>query len=407
MAIALIVFFGLLAVGWIALWLSPVHRVAFTDVLDALPAPTPPTATALPKLIVIAPARNESAVLPQSVPTYCEQSLAPTRVIVADDQSDDATPSELARLAERYPLLQSIRTQPRPAGWVGKNWAVASAVQSAEETLALADDDIFVFTDADCLFHRDALATVVGRMNDRGLDMLSVLPHMELGPACEKIGLPGLVTVLSMVFPLGVVNNPKSPLALAAGGFIAIRRGAYRAAGGHEAVRHHVVEDVNLARLTKAAGKRIETHLTRNLVSTRMYENWADLWEGLAKNAYAGMDFQPRKFWVGLIVGTAMMVLPPLYLLASAAWLATALSTRTPTLVEWAVFALAVVMVAAQSAVHRRTTRHMGLHAGHALLMPLSISLYLAICCASAYQHHFRGGTLWKGRRVAGAAPAA
>jgi hypothetical protein len=190
------------------------------------------------------------------------------------------------------------------------------------------------------------------------------------------------------------VNDPASPLALAAGGFILIQRAAYEQIGGHAAVRAHIVEDVNLARRAKAMGLRLNTRLTRDLVSTRMYDGWSDMWEGLSKNAYAGMDYDPKKFWVGAVVAILVAVLPPIYLGVGIGWVA-----ANPTPAGWAFLGLAAVANVAQVAVHARTVRHMGLPVYHALMMPISIALYVAIAASSAHAHHYRGGNVWKGRR--------
>lgn len=430
MTTALLVGLGLIAALWVWLWASPIHRVAFRDVLDAEPAGSgigaPPAsadaASRLPHVTVIAPARNEAAVLPVTVPTYCGQAYPNLEVLVVDDQSDDATPAVLTDLAARFPNFRTVRTGERPAGWLGKPWAVASGVEHllaaaggapASDVAATAGSNappdlgsdlgpLYCFTDADCAFHPRAVATAVRAMRAAGADMLSVVPRMEFTPACEKVGLPGLVTVLTMLFPFGRVNDPASPLALAAGGFILIRRSAYEQIGGHAAVRAQVNEDVTLARRAKAAGVRLRTVLTRDLVTTHMYDDWADLWEGLSKNAYAGMDYDPKKFWVGAAVGVLAVVLPPAYLLAGVAWAA----ARPASPAAWAFAVLAAVTVVAQAAVHGRTTRHMGLPIYHALMMPASAGLYIAIAADSAYQHHYRGGNVWKGRRMADAAAA-
>jgi hypothetical protein len=406
MTVALLVLLSVVALVWVGLWLSPVHRVTFRDVLDADPPAAPPADP--PAVTLIAPARNEAAVLPVTVPTYCTQSYPRLRVVLVDDQSDDDTPRVLAELAARFPQVRAIRTGERPPGWLGKTWAVATGVRSADDaaagpapdktTAATAppSSDLYLFTDSDCALHPAAVTTAVRFLLDRDLDLLSVLPRMEFGPFCEKLGLPGLVTVLGMMFPLGSVNNPASPLALAAGGFILVRRSAYETVGGHEAVRHHVVEDVNLARRAKSMGVRTHARLTRDLVTTHMYDDWADLWEGLCKNAYAGMDYDPKKFWVGSVVGVAVAVLPPIYLAATLAW---AVAAPTPTPTAWAAFALSAVIVVAQAAIHARTVRHMGLAAYHALLMPVSVGLYIAAATTSAFRHHYRGGNVWKGRR--------
>jgi glycosyltransferase involved in cell wall biosynthesis len=418
MTVAVLVLLFVVALAWVGLWVSPVHRVTFRDVLDAEPgAATPADA---PPVTLVAPARNEAAVLPVTVPTYVAQTYPRLRVVLVDDQSDDDTPRVLADLAARFPGVVVVRTGERPPGWLGKTWAVATGVAAATGAAEATgvrtasidvaagpspSGELYLFTDSDCALHPDAVATAVRFLLSRDLDLLSVLPRMEFGPYCEKIGLPGLVTVLGMMFPLGVVNNPASPLALAAGGFILVRRGAYDRIGGHAAVRHHVVEDVNLAKLAKASGVRTHTRLTRNLVTTHMYDGWADLWEGLCKNAYAGMDYDPKKFWVGLVVGVVVMVLPPVYLAATLGWAAAATSAAAGSAgaggaaSAWVAVCLAAVGVIAQAAIHARTVRHMGLPVYHAVLMPLSVGLYLAAAVASAFRHHYRGGNVWKGRR--------
>ncbi|QOV90563.1 glycosyltransferase [Humisphaera borealis] len=405
MTITLIIL-GLIALVWIGLYLSPVHRSTFTEPLDADAGEGALDGTQ-PPVTLIAPARNESAVLPRTVPTYCRQEYTRLRVLIVDDQSDDTTPTVLTELSRVHPELIHMRTTERPAGWMGKSWAVASGVTFArglpsvalDTTPEQAAEEIYCFTDADCAFHPRALATAVRVMREQNADMLSVLPHMVLGHWSEKIGLPALLTTLGMVFPLGSVNNPASSIALAAGGFILIRRSAYEKVGGHESVRSHIVEDVQLARRAKSMGVRLHTRLTRNLVTTHMYEDWNDLWEGLAKNAYAGMDYQPRKFWVGLIVGMMVAVLPPVYMVATLIWVIAA-----PSPAGWTALALSAAIVAAQAAIHARTIRHMGLPLYHAVLMPVSIALYQAIAASSAFQYHYRGGNLWKGRRVGGPA---
>ena len=50
-------------------------------------------------------------------------------------------------------------------------------------------------------------------------------------------------------------------------------------------------------------------------------------------------------------------------------------------------------------AVHSRTVRFMRLPPWHSLLLPVSAGLYVAIAIGSFFQHYYRGGNTWKGRR--------
>ena len=125
-----------------------------------------------------------------------------------------------------------------------------------------------------------------------------------------------------------------------------------------------------------------------------MYEGAADLWEGLAKNAYAGMEYQPRKFWVGQIITLLAAILAPVYFVLT---LLRALHTHAVS--DWVLFGLASVIVIAQIAVHARSTRHLRLPFWHAFSLPISAAIYGLISATSAWQNHFGGGNLWKGRR--------
>ena len=387
----LIVILSLIAALWLALWLSPAHRVFFRDTLDAAPALADPPAW--PSVTLVVPARNEASMLPGTIPTMCAQDYpGEFRVIAVDDQSEDATPEILAEQQRQFPNLTVVHATDRPAGWCGKPWAVAEGVRQA------GAPDLFLFTDADVRFHPHAVRQAVRLLHAGQHDLVSLFPQLDFGSTAERIGLTGLVTVLALMFPAGVVNDPRSTLALASGGFILVRRGPYEAVGGHACVRSLIIEDINLAKQVKAAGGSNHIRLTTDLLHTRMYEDFADMWEGLTKNAYAGMDYQPRKFFVGLLVGLLIAVLPPLYLIASLVALA-ATWPGSPKL--WAIAGLSTAINVFMALIHRRTVRHFRLPWYHSFLMPVSLALYQAIAVGSYYQHHHKGGSTWKGRRYA------
>lgn len=394
----------LIALLWLTLFLSPAHKVFFRDTLDAATLlPDPPN---WPAVTVIVPARNEAAMLPRTVPTICRQDYPTLRAIVVDDQSDDATPQVLQRLEIEYPRLTVLRAADRPAGWVGKPWAVMRGVERAAslnpDPRTPNPNDLLLFTDADIEFHPQVVRQAVRLLASGPYDLVSLFPQLHFSCAAERIGLTGLVTVLALGYPAGVVNNPKSKQALAAGGFILVRRGAYESVGGHATVKDQVIEDINLARALKSAGRHLHIRLTDDLLTTRMYENLSDLWEGLAKNAYAGVNHRPDKFIAGSILGLLIAVLPPLYFVASMIIALLRYPEASPKL--YAVVALSALINLLMYAIHRRTIRHFRLPAWHAWLMPLSLAFYQLIAVHSVYQHLFKGGAVWKGRRY-GAAP--
>ena len=397
LVITTLVFLSLVAALWLGLLLSPVHAWTHRNPLNADTPISPPPGD-WPAVTVVVPARNEAAWLPVTVPSFCEQDYPDLRVIVVDDQSDDDSPAILRALRERYGNLAVVQAAPRPPGWCGKPWAVWQGVgQGApvgEGHPSTTDSDWLLFTDADCVFHRAAARQAMALARAGGYDAVSLLAHMTFGSTLEAVALTGLATVLNLIMPMGLSNDPKSPVTLAAGGFILVKRSAYAKVGGHEAVKGQIIEDVQLGRKLKAGGAKLHTRATADLVGTRMYEGFADLWEGLSKNAYAGMDYDPKKFWVGIVIAVAVAVLPPVYLVAA---LVTA--ARTHSTMAWVAVGLAATAVVCQALIHLRTVRHMKMPAWHCALMPASAGIYAAVTCNSAWQHHFRGGNVWKGRR--------
>ncbi len=385
--IVILIIVGAFAVFWLALLVNPAYRAGYETVLDA--ATVLPEPASLPAVTIIVPARNEAKIMPETVPTLCAQDYPGLGVVLVNDQSDDDSAAVLAAIGKQHANLLVIGGSPRPEGWCGKPWAVKQGVDRAATPW-------LCFTDADMFFHPLAVRQAMRLADQGGYDMVSLFPTLIFSSEMEKIGMAGLMTIIGLIMPPGKANDPRSKVALAAGGFILVRRETYEKIGGHEAVKAEIIDDVNLAKKLKESGAKTHSRLTHDLTSTRMYEDFNDLWEGLSKNAYAGMEYQPRKFWVGLIFGILFVVLPPVYVMIGLVWLFRAHSA-------WSLWfaAIAIVMWTAQCLMHRRTVRFMRLPCWHTFLMPVSIALYCAIASHSAWQHHFGGGTVWKGRKYA------
>ena len=67
-----------------------------------------------PAISIILPTLNESENLPRIVPRIAEALAGRSyEILVIDDDSEDATRSVCAELAERFPLTLHVRTQPK------------------------------------------------------------------------------------------------------------------------------------------------------------------------------------------------------------------------------------------------------------------------------------------------------
>ena len=146
--------------------------------------------------------------------------------------------------------------------------------------------------------------------------------QLFFGSTSEKLVLCILMLALLVIFTPSKTMDPSHPDTLTAGAFILTRRDLYDQVGGHEAIKGCVVDDLNLGRLLKAGGGKAWIGFARHLMHCRMYQGWKDMWEGLTKNAYAGMEY--RLGLAVLFVGLHLSanILPVAYLGVSLVWLA-------------------------------------------------------------------------------------
>src|SRR5690606_38618372 len=105
---------------------------------------------------VIIPARNEETNLPHLLESLQNQTIQPYEIIVIDDHSDDAT----KQIAESFGV--KVFTSPDlPNGWTGKSWALWNGYNASI-------GEILVFLDADVRLTKNALASLVEKLNEVG-----------------------------------------------------------------------------------------------------------------------------------------------------------------------------------------------------------------------------------------------
>lgn len=230
------------------------------------------------RVSVIIPARNEEANIARAVRSVASQQGV-REVVVVDDQSGDRTAEILDSLRGEIPALRVIRMVTLPEGWTGKSHAAAEGARAAS-------GEWLLFTDADTEHRPGSLEALLDRAENECADLLSVSPGQRVVTWWEKAVIPLIYVHLSRRYRFEDVSDPKSPAAAANGQYLLIRRDAYERAGGHEAVRGEILEDVALARRVKAAGGKLVFLPGAEWVETRMYSSFASMWQGWTKNLY-------------------------------------------------------------------------------------------------------------------------
>ena len=362
-----------------------VHNQYQTDII-VKPA-SPPTDA--PLISICIPARNEERNIGRCVEALLAQTYPNFEIIVLDDRSTDSTPEILSTLSASDPRISIINGSDLPQGWAGKPHALTQAE-------AAARGEWLCFVDADTFVTPDALAAVYSKAIETDADLFTIMTKQIMLTFWERAVLPLVMTALSVGFSPRKVNDPKRKDAIANGQFIFIKRDVYRAIGGHAAIKGSIVEDKDLALLTKSSGYRLVIADGRQVASTRMYTSLAEMWEGWTKNIYLGLKDDRGLLLLGVF----------------GAFLAFAAALLLPAWVLWGVYLTAAGTGAAGSVIlveavllwgylvywRGMASRGMDIPIWYALTTPLGAGLFAAMMVTSAYRVLSGKGVTWKGR---------
>ncbi|MEU2441108.1 glycosyltransferase [Streptomyces rubradiris] len=340
---------------------------------------------AWPSVCVVVPARDEAAVLPDSLPSLLAQEYpGRAEVFLVDDGSTDGT-GELARELSRrlggLPLTVASPGEP-PAGWTGKLWAVRYGIGLARAR----EPEYLLLTDADIAHAPDSLRELVAAAGAGGFDVVSQMARLRVASLWERLVVPAFVYFFAQLYPFRWIGRTGSRTAAAAGGCVLLRAGMAEKARVPDAIRHAVIDDVALARAVKGAGGRVWLGLADRVDSVRPYPRLGDLWRMVSRSAYAQLRHNPLLL-LGTVAGLALVYLvPPASVVVGAAGgdAATALAGA----VAWAVM----------TGTYLPMLRYYGQPLWLAPLLPFTAFLYLLMTVDSAVQHYRGRGAAWKGR---------
>ena len=271
---------------------------------------------------ILIPARNEGETIVSTVRAALASEQVTIEVVVGDDHSTDDTASRVAALAEVDPRLRMISLPPLPDGWCGKQHACARLAEAARHPHLL-------FVDADVRLAPDAAARLVAAREASNADLVSGLPHQQVGTWLERWIIPLVPFVLLGFLPFPGMRWSRSPaFAAGCGQLMLARAEAYRAAGGHGAIRSSRHDGLTLPRRFRSQGRTTTMVDATDLASCRMYEDPRSVWLGFAKNADEGMA-TPKAIGVWTLLLGGGQVLPPLLLVSLLAAGATSAAIAT------------------------------------------------------------------------------
>ena len=337
---------------------------------------------AWPAVAAAVPARNEAAVIGQTLRSLLAQDYpGDLVVIVVDDESDDGT-AELARGAG----VVVVGGVARPVGWVGKTWALAQGVEAA--AAASPEARYLWFSDADIAHGPGVLRALVAKAEAGRLDLVSLMARLQCESGWERLLIPAFVFFFQMLYPFRRVNDPARATAAAAGGCMLVRRAALVAAGGLDAIAGDLIDDCALARALKPGGP-IWLGLATESWSVRPYAGLGDIWDMVARSAYTQLRHSPMLL-AGTVVGMTIIFLAP-----PVATLVGVFGGVGPAMVLGAAGWLAITASYAPTLGFYRRPAVAG------LLLPVAASLFVVMTLDSARRWRHGEGGRWKGRSYA------
>lgn len=368
------------AIIWFVLLLMPVRwRMSERwEASDCLPA----TITKWPSLSVIVPARNESASLPLTLPSWLGQDYPKSEIILIDDESSDGT-AECAKdiSAQAGRNVKVIKGTPPPTGWTGKLWALEQGVRaSAGEWL--------LFTDADILHCPNLWRGLVAKAFSEQRVMVSLMALLDTHGLWARLLIPAFVYFFHVLYPFKMVQNLQSKVSAAAGGCILISRQALDKIGGIAGYSNSLIDDIALARKIKDAGMPLSLSLTKSVVSVRPYYRLCDIWNMVARNAFAQLKYSWLAL-VGTVLGLVTLFAVPVIgvctFMVGIASQVTILSSGLSLLI------MALMYVP--------TLRFFSLSVWRAFTLPVVGGFYLAMTVSSAI-NYLSGRHEWRGTRM-------
>ncbi len=337
-----------------------------------------------PLVSILIPCRNEQEHIAACLDSILEQKYSPLEILVLNDHSEDKSADILSHYANSHDNVTIIQGNSLPEGWTGKNWA-------CHQLYVVSRGDVLLYCDADTQIGQDLIRDAVAELENRALGFVTIFPERKTRNAFDRWIWSFTSWVIASWVPLWLAYQTRlGVLAVGFGQFLMLRRNAYEAIGGYEALRGNSLDDFGIARRIQAAGIDWRVYSGRGRLTTASYRSTKDAIEGYGKSifpALGGSGLTLMLAWLLLANVTWTPVI--LLILESLQWI-----TISADQVQLASFCVMAILISwAAAAVKLRIS------ALTTLLYPIAITcvLYTAV---TSYIGIRRGTMTWKDRTI-------
>ena len=377
--------FTAILIGVFLAWISLIHSMfkSFTKTpfLDKFENSSKET----PKVSIILPARNEENFIEKCLESLINQDYKNYEIVAIDDSSDDNTWKIIEKYSKNDKVIP-IKANSKPDGWMGKNWACMEGFRHASGELLL-------FTDADTKYSKKVLSLAVSHLLSENLDVLTVIPRLICLDSITKITLPMLSTFLHSRYSALNVNNPKKGIGYFFGSFFIIKKQIYQKIGTHEKVKHEIIEDGALGKITKESGFALKMVRGEHLLDAVYSRSPKEMWNGLER-LMVPLYHQNSSYAIGVFFAVLFILFLPIpFLIYSIIFAETSISFMA--LLMAAMMSTITIYIAA----FMETKMGLNLKSILALLAPIGGLIVSCGFLSGVLQANKSSAVTWRGRR--------
>ena len=377
--------FTVILIGVFLAWISLIHSMfkSFTKTpfLDKFENSSKET----PKVSIILPARNEENFIEKCLESLINQDYKNYEIVAIDDSSDDNTWKIIEKYSKNDKVIP-IKANSKPDGWMGKNWACMEGFRHASGELLL-------FTDADTKYSKKVLSLAVSHLLSENLDVLTVIPRLICLDSITKITLPMLSTFLHSRYSALNVNNPKKGIGYFFGSFFIIKKQIYQKIGTHEKVKHEIIEDGALGKITKESGFALKMVRGEHLLDAVYSRSPKEMWNGLER-LMVPLYHQNSSYAIGVFFAVLFILFLPIpFLIYSIIFAETSISFMA--LLMAAMMSTITIYIAA----FMETKMGLNLKSIFALLAPIGGLIVSCGFLSGVLQANKSSAVTWRGRR--------
>ena len=338
-----------------------------------------------PKVSIILPARNEEKFIDKCLVSLLNQDYDNYEIIVINDSSEDSTGDLIKKYAKKYSKIIPVDANPKPVGWVGKNWACMEGYKKATGELLL-------FTDSDTKHTNSVISLAVSHLLSLELDALTVIPRMLCLDLITKITLPMISTFLHTRFSALRVNDKSKNTGYFFGSFFIIKKTTYDSVGTHEGVRQELIEDGALGKKVKESGFKMRMVRGEHLIDAVWARDINTLWNAL-KRLMVPFYLQNAKLAVASSIGVLFLLFMSFPIFAYSVIL---FNDTTSSLVLVVIAGIASALVYTGAILD--ATKGLDLGTKYALLAPIGGFVVAGGFFAGLIQAKSKDAVSWRGR---------